>query len=57
MASVRVTRGQPTFEEVAAIAVLLAERLRRPEPGPRRAEPAGGVWHPAAYRAPGDWAS
>ncbi|NED83819.1 hypothetical protein G3I76_27450 [Streptomyces sp. SID11233] len=63
LAAVRVTRGMPTAEEVAVLAVLLTARLRMAQDA-ETAEAEGEVlvptvWrHPGAgFRMPGAWAS
>lgn len=62
MASIRISRGNPTAEETAALAVLLAARFRRlhearqsepPAPGTRKLPPAPCP----RFRPPGAWAS
>ncbi|MET9888050.1 hypothetical protein ABZZ20_33945 [Streptomyces sp. NPDC006430] len=60
LASIRITKGSPTAEEAAALAVLLASRLRLlqagsfpPASGPRKL-PQG---HQPPFRAPGAWVS
>ncbi len=62
LASVRVTRGNPTAEEVAAVAALLAARLRPVcEEAPSEVAPpsplARGARRPRPFAAPGAWAS
>jgi len=60
LASVRVTRGTPTAEEVAALAVFLAARLRPAGEPPADDTPlVPTAWqHPASgFRPPGAWAS
>lgn len=60
LASVRVTRGTPTAEEVAALAVLLTARLRPVGERPADDTPlVPTAWqHPASgFRPPGAWAS
>ncbi|WP_438319509.1 acyl-CoA carboxylase epsilon subunit (plasmid) [Streptomyces sp. HUAS TT3] len=61
MASIRISRGNPTTEETAALAVLLTARLRRLQDA-RRSAPAPLVrklpYRPRPqYRAPGAWSS
>ncbi|OEJ22336.1 hypothetical protein [Streptomyces subrutilus] len=62
MASIRISRGNPTAEETAALAVLLTARLRLlheatqaspPTAGPRKLPTAPRP----AFRPPGAWAS
>ncbi|MFD7627311.1 hypothetical protein ACFV7Q_14960 [Streptomyces sp. NPDC059851] len=62
MASIRISRGNPTPEETAAVAALLMAGLRRlhetgpsttPTPRPRKLPHR--PW--PTYRAPGSWAS
>ncbi|MFB7259094.1 acyl-CoA carboxylase epsilon subunit [Streptomyces nojiriensis] len=61
MASIRISRGNPTPEETAAVAALLVASLRlRHEAGPSAAEPRiHKLPHRRSptYRAPGSWAS
>ncbi len=61
MASLRITRGDPTSEETAAVAAVLIAGLRRlHETGPSAAGPQVlKLPHRTrpAYRAPGSWAS
>ncbi|MEU6557735.1 acyl-CoA carboxylase subunit epsilon [Streptomyces sp. NPDC046915] len=59
-AGLRVTRGTPTAEEVAALTVLLVTRLSGGAEEPaEEATPTPTVWrHPGArFRPPGAWAS
>ncbi|WP_327364810.1 acyl-CoA carboxylase epsilon subunit [Streptomyces sp. NBC_01296] len=62
MASIRISRGNPTAEETAALAVLLTARLRLLH-GARESEAAAPrvrrLPRPACpqFRAPGAWAS
>jgi len=65
-ASLRILRGNPTLEEVAALATALAARARTASGGRRPHTPAGPA-DPTArtrrqrpgedFRAPGAWAS
>ncbi|MFJ9343627.1 acyl-CoA carboxylase epsilon subunit [Streptomyces sp. NPDC101733] len=61
LAAIRITRGNPTAEEVAALAVLLAARIRpRPEEQPPQAR--ARVYRlrrrpPPDFIAPGSWVS
>ncbi|MGR4884950.1 acyl-CoA carboxylase subunit epsilon [Streptomyces sp. LARHCF249] len=62
MASIRISRGNPTAEEIAAPAVLLTARLgkrheaQRPAPVTARARKLPSLsFQP--FRAPGAWAS
>lgn len=69
LASVRIIRGNPSLEEVAALATVLAARAqayaqstghRTDRPGPNTAEAAARTrWQHLAgtFRAPGAWAS
>ncbi|MEU9144364.1 acyl-CoA carboxylase epsilon subunit [Streptomyces sp. NPDC048349] len=62
MASIRISRGNPTAEETAAIAVLLTARLRRLHEARRPAPSAQATrtLPPAPcppFRPPGAWAS
>ncbi|CAM5491458.1 hypothetical protein GCM10010329_69130 [Streptomyces spiroverticillatus] len=61
MASFRISRGNPTTEETAAVAAVLMAGLRRlHDSGPAAAAPRIlRLPHPTrpAYRAPGSWAS
>ncbi|MEU4507349.1 acyl-CoA carboxylase epsilon subunit [Streptomyces sp. NPDC024089] len=69
LASVRITRGNPSLDEVAALATVLAARAqahaqstghRTDRPGPNSAEAAARTrWQHLAgpFRAPGAWAS
>ncbi|OSZ61584.1 hypothetical protein OQI_04595 [Streptomyces pharetrae CZA14] len=60
MASIRISRGNPTSEETAAVAALLVAGLRRlHETGPSAEPRARRLPHRPgpAYRAPGSWAS
>ncbi|MFE7620601.1 acyl-CoA carboxylase epsilon subunit [Streptomyces sp. NPDC057496] len=71
LASVRIIRGNPSLDEVAALATVLAARAhahsrardaarRTGRPGPNGAGPAARtLWeHPAGpFRVPGAWAS
>ncbi|MFE3553312.1 acyl-CoA carboxylase epsilon subunit [Streptomyces sp. NPDC059193] len=62
MASIRISRGNPTAEEIAALAVLLTARLgkrheaRQSAPAPARTRrlPSSSC---QSFRAPGAWAS
>ncbi|MGP3691601.1 acyl-CoA carboxylase epsilon subunit [Streptomyces sp. IBSNAI002] len=60
MASIRISRGNPTAEEIAALAVLLTARLGQGHEAPRPA-PARTRRLPSPscqpFRAPGAWAS
>lgn len=62
MASIRISRGNPTVEETAALAVLLTARLRRlhedrqPEPAAPSARRLPHAPCPQ-FRPPGAWAS
>ncbi|MEV5205187.1 acyl-CoA carboxylase epsilon subunit [Streptomyces sp. NPDC053720] len=71
LASVRIIRGNPSLDEVAALATVLAARAqaqahaqsaghRTDRPGPNSAEAAARTrWQHLAgpFRAPGAWAS
>ncbi|MFE7777937.1 acyl-CoA carboxylase subunit epsilon [Streptomyces sp. NPDC057445] len=58
LASIRITRGNPTAEEVAALAVLLTARLRpAPPPGPSTRKLHARRPGPAPYTPPTSWAS
>ncbi|MFB6508160.1 MULTISPECIES: acyl-CoA carboxylase epsilon subunit [unclassified Streptomyces] len=69
LASVRITRGNPSLDEVAALATVLAARARvhaqdaSHRTGPSGPDGAGAAartpWeHPVGpFRAPGAWAS
>ncbi|MFF4173837.1 acyl-CoA carboxylase epsilon subunit [Streptomyces sp. NPDC001744] len=60
MASIHISRGNPTPEETAAVAALLMARLcRLHETGPSAGPRSGRLPHRPgpAYRAPGTWAS
>ncbi|MDX3804261.1 acyl-CoA carboxylase epsilon subunit [Streptomyces sp. AK04-3B] len=65
-ASLRILRGNPTLEEVAALAAALAVRARTASAGRRPHTPAGPAGRTAptrgrrpaeGFRAPGAWAS
>ncbi|MFD4242848.1 acyl-CoA carboxylase subunit epsilon [Streptomyces sp. NPDC058525] len=62
MASIRISRGNPTAEEIAALAVLLTARLgkrheaRQPAPAPARSRRLPSL-SCQPFRAPGAWAS
>ncbi|MEU9235764.1 acyl-CoA carboxylase epsilon subunit [Streptomyces subrutilus] len=62
MASIRISRGNPTAEETAALAVLLAARLRLLHEASQSSPPTAGprklpaVPRPT-FRPPGAWAS
>lgn len=62
MASIRISRGNPTAEETAALAALLTARLRllhdarQPEPSAPRTRKLPTQPCPP-FRAPGAWAS
>ncbi|MCB5165713.1 acyl-CoA carboxylase subunit epsilon [Streptomyces bambusae] len=62
-ASIRITKGNPTAEEVATLAVLLAARIRQREDADRAAARPGARIHRLPPRrrppfvAPGSWAS
>ncbi|WP_030869914.1 acyl-CoA carboxylase epsilon subunit [Streptomyces sp. NRRL F-2747] len=59
--SIRIIKGEPTAEEVAALAVLLTARLRQPDgtgPGQGGAQVHKLPPRPRpAFIAPGAWAS
>ncbi|MEW2418676.1 acyl-CoA carboxylase epsilon subunit [Streptomyces sp. NPDC046866] len=59
LASLRVVRGAPTMEELAALAVLLTARLQAPEPEPEVLAAPVPLWPRAlpGYQPPGSWAS
>ncbi|MGR4884944.1 acyl-CoA carboxylase epsilon subunit [Streptomyces sp. LARHCF249] len=62
MASIRISRGNPTAEEIAALAVLLTTRLRKRhetlQPAPSAARPRRLPPLPCPpFRAPGAWGS
>lgn len=62
LASLRITRGNPTAEEVAAIAALLMARLRLLDGAQAEQESTAKVHklpvrRPSAFVAPGAWAS
>ncbi|MEW2418332.1 acyl-CoA carboxylase epsilon subunit [Streptomyces sp. NPDC046866] len=63
LAAIRITRGNPTAEEVAALAVLLTARLRMQHEAEAAQEQAGATVHKLplrprpAFAAPGAWAS
>lgn len=53
---IRVVRGDPDPEQLAAVTVVLLAVLRGVEPPEPPAPPAAG-WIPGAHRLPGAWAT
>lgn len=52
--TVRVVRGDPDPEQLAAVTVVLLALLRGVEPDSPPRPPAAG-WVPGAHRLPGAW--